>query len=174
MFTLCTLQFIFWVHSVWVHSIYLYIYVFSNFFNKRAETVVSERAPGQKLGRAEGTSLADLQLTITLDVVYLALLISIKFYSILLSRFFLLNFSQERQQLDRRYQCIRKSIAKNASLFLQESPKNELPPPTITPQKQRDLLVKVFLNWNSIVVMDLMPCQIQLEKEKKFKKCLVL
>ena len=53
---------------------------------------------------------------------------------------------QERQQLDRRYQCIRKSIAKNASLFLQESPKNELPPPTITPQKQRDLLVKVFLN----------------------------
>ena len=39
----------------------------------------------------------------------------------------------------------------NASLFLQESPKNELPPPTITPQKQRDLLVKVFY---CIVVMD--------------------
>ena len=63
---------------------------------------------------------------------------------------FLFHFSQERQQLDRRYQCIRKSIAKNASLFLQESPKNELPPPTITPQKQRDLLVKVFLKSNTL------------------------
>ena len=50
---------------------------------------------------------------------------------------------QERQQLDRRYQCIRKSIARNASLFLQESPKNELPPTTITPEKQRELLIKV-------------------------------
>ena len=68
--------------SLRVSSLHLFVYMFFViFFNKRAETVVSERAPGQKLGRAEGTSLAGLQLTITLDVVYLALLISIKFYN---------------------------------------------------------------------------------------------
>ena len=60
---------------------------------------------------------------------------------------------QERQQLDRRYQCIRKSIARNASLFLQESPKNELPPTTITPEKQRELLIKVRFLLNRFLIL---------------------
>ena len=51
---------------------------------------------------------------------------------------------QERQQLDRRYQCIRKSIAKNASLFHHEPVNYEItPPPTLPPDRQRELLINV-------------------------------
>ena len=51
---------------------------------------------------------------------------------------------QERQHFDRRYQCIRKSIAKNANLFHQEPSNYEItPPPTLPPDRQRELLVNV-------------------------------
>ena len=59
---------------------------------------------------------------------------------------------QERQQLDRRYQNIRKSIAKNANnLFNQEPVSYEItPPPTLPPDRQRELLVSVS-NVNNIL-----------------------
>ena len=52
---------------------------------------------------------------------------------------------QERQQLDRRYQCIRKSIARNASMFLHDPNSNDITPAstTITVDRQRELLMKV-------------------------------
>jgi hypothetical protein len=60
---------------------------------------------------------------------------------------------QERQQLDKRYQCIRKSIARNASVFLQDvSLTTELAAtPTLTAERQRELLVKVLkFNFNLV------------------------
>ena len=50
---------------------------------------------------------------------------------------------QERQQLDRRYQCIRKSIARNASMFLQEPNGDEITPSTFTVERQRQVLIDV-------------------------------
>ena len=49
---------------------------------------------------------------------------------------------QERQQLDRRYQCIRKSIARNASMFLPEASNDEPPPSTVTIERQRQVLIE--------------------------------
>lgn len=53
---------------------------------------------------------------------------------------------QERQQLDKRYQCIRKSIAKNSNIFMQEPSSNEINPPVITADRQRQHLVNVSLD----------------------------
>lgn len=51
---------------------------------------------------------------------------------------------KERQQLDRRYQCIRKSIARNANMFMvDEAIADEITPPTVTPDRQRQLLISV-------------------------------
>ena len=59
---------------------------------------------------------------------------------------------QERQQLDRRYKNMGKSIAKNANnLFNQEPVSYEItPPPTLPPDRQRELLVSVS-NVNNIL-----------------------
>ena len=56
--------------------IYMLILIF---FNKRAETVVSERHPPK--GGCARQAGAGLQLTITLDTVYLARRISVKIYN---------------------------------------------------------------------------------------------
>ncbi len=59
------------------------------------------------------------------------------------------NHQQERQQLDRRYQCIRKSIAKNASIFLQDASLGQeadiAPQSTVSVNRQREFLINVGL-----------------------------
>ena len=80
MFTLCTLHFFYFEFTPCEFTPYVCIYMLILiFFNKRAETVVSERDPPK--GGSARQAGAGLQLTITLDTVYLARRISVKIYN---------------------------------------------------------------------------------------------
>ena len=74
------ITFFFILSSLHVSSLHMFVYMLILiFFNKRAETVVSERDPPK--GGSARQAGAGLQLTITLDTVYLARRISVKIYN---------------------------------------------------------------------------------------------